>query len=212
MNRTKYISLTTTLMKQTQRLNAKRLKYGTSSLEEEVEDLDDEDFKEGLRMTIDEFEPAVIDEIFSNKIAFEKDGYTRQYKTILKRAILGIQAGLNNRTMYYVLRSYAGLTPKEMNALDYVLMRDIDEPDESDTEEKSRASTVAIYRFKSKRHWVMAIEDIEAELGERSAGVKFGSVYNPEIIIEDNCGDIGKVTQIITTHGGTIYEPDELDL
>jgi hypothetical protein len=78
-------------------------------------------------MIIDGFPPAIIDEIFTNKITFEKDEYTRQYKTILKRAILGIQEGLNNRILYYTLGSYTGLTPKEMNNLDYELLRDIDD-------------------------------------------------------------------------------------
>jgi hypothetical protein len=209
MNRTKYISLTTTLIRQTQRLNAKRLQYGTSSLEEEVEDLDDEDLKEGLRMVIDEFDPAVIDEIFANKIAFEKDSYTRLYKTVIKRALLGIQAGQQNRPLYYILRSYTGFAPKEMHALDYAVMRGDDEPE---TEEADTVSTVAAYQFTAKRYWAMAIEDIEAELGERAAGVDFGTVANPAITIKSNCENIGKAIQIITTHGGTLVEPDELNL
>jgi flagellar motor component MotA len=199
MNRKKFISMTTTLMKQTQRLNAKRLKYGISSLENEVEDLDDEDFRQGLRMIIDGVEAAIIDEIFSNKIAFAKDTYARQYKAVLKRAVLGIQTGLNSYILYNVLTSYAGLTSKEMRELDYLLIRDTDEPD---SEEEDTASTVAAYQFNSKRLWATAIEDIETELGENPAGVEFGAVSNPEITIKDNCTHIDKVTQIITANGG----------
>jgi hypothetical protein len=211
MNRAKYINLTTTLMKQTEKLNAKRLRYGTSSLENEVEDLDDEDFMQGLRFVIDEVPLSVIDEIFSNKITLEKDRFTRQYKTLIKRAVLGIQEGLNGYILYHVLRSYADLSSKEMKALDRIILLDDDDYEGSDSEEKDTASTVAAYQFSAKRYWAMAIEDIEAELGEGPTGVDFGTVANPNITIKDNCQNIDKVTQIIGEHGGTPVESLDLD-
>jgi hypothetical protein len=208
MNRKEFITAYTYLVKQTMRLNAKRVKHGIPSLEEECEDLDDEDLRRGLYMTVDGADPAVIDEIFTNKIAFEKDKFTRQYKTILKSAVLGIQAGLQNRILYHALSSSAGLTSKETKGLDNTFMYDNYDPD---SEEKNPTSTVATYQFKSKRHWTRAIEDIEAELGVIPTGVSFGNESYRTIIIKENCPDIGKVTQIITTRGGTIYEPPELD-
>jgi hypothetical protein len=212
MNRKNFITAYTYLVKQTMRLNAKRLKLGIPSLEEECEDLDDEDFRRVLYMTVDGVDPAVIDEIFSNKIAFAKDKYARQYNTVLKRAVLGIQAGLNNRILYSVLKSYTGLTPKETKELDNIFMHDDYDPYGPDSEKAPPAATIATYQFNSKRHWAMAIEDIEAELGVIPTGINFGSVSYLTITIKENCPDIGKVTQIITTHGGTIYEPLELDL
>jgi hypothetical protein len=47
-----------------------------SVLEREVEDLNDEDFRQGLYFIIDGVPSTKIDETFSNKIAFEKNkGY-----------------------------------------------------------------------------------------------------------------------------------------
>jgi flagellar motor component MotA len=124
MDRKDFIDMYTNLVKQVKRLNEKSLRQGIISLEEEVEDLDDENFKQGLYLIIDGVDPAIIDEIFSNKIAFEKDEYARQYKTVIKRALLGIQSGLNNHILYMILRSYADLTSKEINELDRLMMRD----------------------------------------------------------------------------------------
>jgi len=95
------------------KLNEKARRNGIPSLENELEDLDDEDFKRALRRAVDGVPPAPVGEILSNRIAFEKDKYARRYKTILKRAALGIQEGLNSHTLFHILLSYAGLTPGE---------------------------------------------------------------------------------------------------
>jgi flagellar motor component MotA len=86
-----------------------------SVLEREVEDLNDEDFRQGLRFIIDGVSSTAIDEIFTNKIAFEKNKYARQYKTVLKRALLGIQARENPHSLLQVLMSYIDLPIKERN-------------------------------------------------------------------------------------------------
>jgi len=113
MTRKNYINKVTALIKIAAKLNRKARAQGISSLEEEVEDQDDKDFRQGLYFIIDQRTPALIDEYFSNKINFEKDKYTRLYKTVLKRAILGIQEGINTYMLFYVLTSNANLTEEE---------------------------------------------------------------------------------------------------
>jgi hypothetical protein len=49
----------------------------------------------------------------TNRIANEKDKYTRILKTVQKRAVLGIQAGESFRVFYNVLKSIPPLTEKE---------------------------------------------------------------------------------------------------
>ena len=124
MTRSKFIEEFTGFIQQAIRLNEMAKKHGISSLESEVEDLDDEDFKQGLRFIIDEVDAAIIDEIYSNKIAFARGIYERRYKTIIKRTVLGIQAGISTRLLVFVLFSYANLPPKEQREIEYELMRD----------------------------------------------------------------------------------------
>jgi flagellar motor component MotA len=124
MKRNQFINLFTDFVKKAIMLNKKRLEHDIQSLENEVEDLDDEDFKMGLRLIIDGYDPKILDEILSNKISFEKDKYTRIYKTIVKRTVLGIHEGLNNRILFFVLLSMAGLSPKEERKIELEILRD----------------------------------------------------------------------------------------
>ena len=124
MTRKQYIKMFTGLVKQAVRLNKERLGYGIQALEYEIEDLDDEYFKHGLRFVVDGTDAAIIDEILSNKLAFEKNKYQRMYMTIVKRAVMGIQEGLNNRIFMYVLLSLAGLSPKEQRKIEWVLLEE----------------------------------------------------------------------------------------
>jgi len=124
MTKRKFISSFMVFIKQAARLNEKRRMHGLSSLENEVEDLDDEFFKQGLRLIIDKTDPAIINEIFSNKIAFEKNKYMRRYMTIVKRAALAIQEGLNTRLLVLVLFSLADLPKKEQHQIECELMKD----------------------------------------------------------------------------------------
>jgi flagellar motor component MotA len=124
MNKSELISKFTELAKRTLAFVAIAKKTNVSDLECEVEDLDDEDFKEGLRHVIDGFPSAVIDEIFSNKIAFAKDENERQYRSAMKRAVLGIQAVEGPNMLLRVLISHLDLAKKEKNAIESVLLRD----------------------------------------------------------------------------------------
>ena len=113
MTRKKFIVEYTRFIKRAEKLAFKAQEHGASSLDSETEDIDDELFKEGLRLVVDEVEPRFIDEVLSNRIAHEKDKNIRLFKTIQKRAVLGIQAGENVRILMCVLQSLAGLTQKE---------------------------------------------------------------------------------------------------
>jgi flagellar motor component MotA len=124
MNKNEMISKFTELAKRTLKFAKIAKKTNVSDLECEVEDLDDEDFREGLRHVIDGFPPTVIDEIFSNKIKFSKDEYERQYRSAMKRAVLGIQAVEGTNMLARVLMSHLDLTRKEKNQIESILMRD----------------------------------------------------------------------------------------
>jgi flagellar motor component MotA len=125
MNKSELIGKFTELAKRTLAFTKMAIKSkDLSVLESEVEDLDDEDFKEGLRHVIDGFPSAVIDEIFTNKIAFSKDAYERQYRSAMKRAVLGIQAVEGPNMLLRVLMSHLDLTKKEKNAIESILLRD----------------------------------------------------------------------------------------
>ena len=129
MNRKKFIAEYTRFITLAMKLAAKAKKQGIASLEEEIEDIDDELFKQGLRFIVDGTEPRLIDEILTNRTSHEKDKHTRLFKTIQKRAVLGLQAGESFLVFYHVLLSLPGLTPKEEKQIEkLVLLRDeIDE-------------------------------------------------------------------------------------
>ena len=124
MTRSKFISNFTDFIQCAVRLNNKALKQGLLSLEDEIEDLDEEFFKQGLRFVVDGTNTAIIDEILSNKIIFEKSKYAYRYKTIQKRAVLGIQAGLNSYILIHILLSYAGLKQEEQRKVELLLYSD----------------------------------------------------------------------------------------
>ena len=67
MIRKQFIIRLTNLMKLALKLNNERVKYGITALEVEVEDVDDEFFKQGLRLFINKTDPKIINEILSNK-------------------------------------------------------------------------------------------------------------------------------------------------
>jgi len=124
MNRKKFIDEYIRFMTRAMKLSDKALQQGIASLEDEIEDIDDELFKQGLRFVVDGTEPRLIDEIMTNRIAHEKDKQSSLFKTVQKRAVLGIQAGENFRVFYNVLKSLPGLTPKEEDKVDTAILFD----------------------------------------------------------------------------------------
>ena len=113
MNEKQFISTITGFITIAIKLNNKRLENGLGSLEIEVEDLDDEYFRKGLRFIIDGVDSKIIDEIFSNYLSFEKDSYKNICMNMVKRTVLGIQEGLSNRDLFFILCSMTGLPLKE---------------------------------------------------------------------------------------------------
>ena len=113
MNRKTFIAEYTQFIQLAIKLADKSQQEGLLSLENEIEDIADEFFKQGLRLVVDGTAPRLIDEIMTNRIANEKDKYTRILKTVQKRAVLGIQAGESFRVFYNVLKSIPPLTEKE---------------------------------------------------------------------------------------------------
>ena len=122
MTRKKFIDEYTRLLLRAMKLANKAAQQGIPSLEDECEDIADEQFKQGLRLVIDQTAPRLIDEIMTNRTAHEKDKYTRILKTVQKRAVLGIQAGEPFRVFYHVLKSIPPLTEKEENKIDSLIL------------------------------------------------------------------------------------------
>ena len=122
MNRKTFIAEYTRLIQLAIALADKSQQQGLLSLETEIEDIADEYFKNGLRLVVDGTAPRLIDEIMTNRIANEKDKYTRLLKTVQKRAVLGIQAGESFRVFYNVLKSIPPLTEKEENKIDTLIL------------------------------------------------------------------------------------------
>jgi len=197
MTRKRFIKLYIDFLQCAIRLNQKAIKYGISSLENEIYDLDDNDLRMGLRFVIDETESSVINEIFSNKIAFEKDKYSRQLLTIKKRAVLGIRKQERFSVFYYVLNSYANLTPKESDKIDLLILFDDSDSDENNSQDEPGEKVNARYIFSSKLYWAMARETIENELGKDPAGVDFGDAENLTITSKMECPDPAKLDKII---------------
>jgi len=211
MDKTVFIEMLIEHVELALRLNVKVQIEGFSSLKNEIEDLDNEDFKLGLRMAVyDDTDQALIDEIYSNMIMFEKDEYTRQYKSILKRTIKGMREGLSNYNLIHVLLSYADLTPDEKKEVEYEIIKD---DDDDSAQQQEHEKFYVRYVFGSNRHWALAKETAEAELGNEPAGIDFGDSANPVITVLMECPDPHKAGKIIFSCGGiehTYY--NELDI
>ena len=121
MNRKTFIKKTADLIQKALKLNDKAKENGIVSLENEIFNCDDDDFSRGLTFVVDGANPVIIDEYLTNKISFVKDKHTRLYKTIMKRAVLGIQAQENTRNLFYVLTSCARLTKEEQQKIEALL-------------------------------------------------------------------------------------------
>jgi len=84
----------------------KARREGLLMLEDELEDLDEEFIKEGLRLVVDGTDSVIINDILSNKIKItDNDNLKRLYK-IQKEAVLCIQAGDNPELIIHRMISY----------------------------------------------------------------------------------------------------------
>jgi hypothetical protein len=192
MNEKVFIEDFANILRQTLMLNDVVKKYGLSALDSNIWNLDDEDFKQGLVLVRDETNPAIIEEIFSNIIAFTAGEYERRYKTITKRAVLGIQEGLSSRLLMKVLLSYANLPPDALKKIEYELLSGEDELDiEGEGEDEE-------YQIENIRHWAMIKEAIE--YGELTKGIVFDK-SSQTITITADCDNPDKVKELIALHG-----------
>ena len=137
MDRKKFFDEYAKFIKLALAFSEKSRREGLLALENEVEDIDDEFFKKGIRLVIDGTDPGLIDEILSNRLAHEKNEYMRLLKTVQKRALLGIQMGYNTHILFEVLYSYADLSPEEEKEVEKIFYYDPPCEDDSDEDENS---------------------------------------------------------------------------
>jgi len=98
----------------------KARREGLLSLEDEIEDLDDEYFKQGLRLIVDGTDSDIVKYIYSNQIEREQNEYRKRIKKIIKEAVLNIQAGNNSMFIIHMLISY--LDNSELNKIAKILL------------------------------------------------------------------------------------------
>jgi hypothetical protein len=141
MTRGKFVEEYTRFIQNAIRLAEASKKYGMiPTIESNVWDLDESIFKDGLILIMDEAYPATINEILSNKIAHEKDKYMCLFKTVQKRAVLGIQAGEEVRILYKALFSIAGLSSNEEHKIELLILSD-NEDETAKQEENSQSES-----------------------------------------------------------------------
>ncbi|MCL2211747.1 MAG: hypothetical protein FWB95_07485 [Treponema sp.] len=128
MNRKQFVQAYSGFIKSFIKLNRIAVRHGFSAMEIEVEDVDFEDFRMGLRLLIDKVDPGIIDEKFTNLIQFTKDKLERQFRVIVKRAIQGMQKKERASIIIVALNSYANLSKEEENQIDNLLVHE-NEPD-----------------------------------------------------------------------------------
>lgn len=97
------------------RFGEKARREGILALDEDIESVDDQFMKCGLRLLVDGSDYKGIDEILSLRISVEPDGYARRLRTIQKEAVLSIHAGEDTTTLLHVLMSH--ISNDELEAL-----------------------------------------------------------------------------------------------
>jgi len=128
MNRNQFVQAYSRFIKSFIKLNRIAVRHGFSAMEIEVEDIEFEDFRMGLRLLIDKVDPSIIDEKFTNLIQFTKDKLERQFRAIIKRAIQGIQKRERTSIIVLALNSYVNLSKDEENQIENLLVHE-NEPD-----------------------------------------------------------------------------------
>jgi len=88
------------------KFSLKARREGLLSLDDELEDIDFEFLKEGLRLVVDGTDSVIIADILSNKINSQHDENYKKLLTIQKESVLCIQAGDNTNFMLHKLISF----------------------------------------------------------------------------------------------------------
>jgi len=120
MNRDEFIAAYLDFLKTALGLAAKALRESILVLDRDVDEEKTarrDIFHYGLKFAVDGTAPELIDQILSNIIAQEKDGYTAVLKTIQKHTVLAIMDGFNPELLRPILNSYTDLTIEEEDRL-----------------------------------------------------------------------------------------------
>jgi len=101
-----FLKQTADILRIVYKFSLKARREGLLSLEDELEDIDHEILKEGLRLVVDGTDSVIISDIISNKINAQQDENYKRILTIQKHSILSIQAGYNAVFMLHKLISF----------------------------------------------------------------------------------------------------------
>ena len=114
MNRTEFVEEYHNIVKKALQCSNKARREGLLSLEDTLLDQEKADardiFEYGMRFVVDGTDAEIIDEILSNIIHQENDEQMRILKNIQKKAVLGMQCGLNPRILYAILNSLTDIS------------------------------------------------------------------------------------------------------
>ena len=120
MGNSEFIKEAADVIKLVYNFSHKAIREGLLSLEDELEDIDYEILKEGLRLALDGTDNEIINCVLSNKIGREQDKNRIKIKKIMKEAVLAIQAGENNGLIIHKLISY--ISNSELNEISKILL------------------------------------------------------------------------------------------
>jgi flagellar motor component MotA len=123
MAQSEFLEQTADVIIKAYNFSKKARKEGLLALEDELENINDELFKQGLHLTVDGVDDTVIANFISNTINTEKDTVTRRLQTIIKDAVLGIQEGDNAELLVHKLISH--IDNSELKTVTKILL-DID--------------------------------------------------------------------------------------
>jgi flagellar motor switch protein FliG/flagellar motor component MotA len=116
MEQSEFLKQTAYIIRIAYKFSCKARREGLLSLEDELEDLDDEYIKEGLRLVVDGTACEIIDTILTNKAGLEQDENRRRLINIIKEAVLYIQRGDNPDFLAHKLLSF--LDNSELKAVE----------------------------------------------------------------------------------------------
>jgi len=88
-----FIKQTADILRITYLFSGKARREGLLALEDELEDIDYEFLKKGLRLVVDGTDNLLINDILSNEIDIQQDETYKRFLTIKKEAVLNIQQG-----------------------------------------------------------------------------------------------------------------------
>jgi len=160
----------------------KARREGLLALEEELEDLDNEFLKKGMRLVVDGTDAEIIERIMSNGIRLEQDEETRRLKALMMEGVLAIQRGDNPNIIKQLLLSHADNSELEPVIAEIDDFFKFDCPAADARSFAERAAEILCrtwdYNEKAKREGLLALDDLidEAEEARRRIfdyGLKF---------------------------------------